>query len=118
MVTLIVQPVSEAREQISKALARFRKLGKRAEPVIFGAHRKPEAVLLPYEAYLEFERLTEEPARRAAVTEATESARLEGLTTSAAADVIAERWAVGDLTADQALDATVQLHDRTTDRPS
>ena len=32
-------------------LARFRREGAAAEPVAFGSHRKPEAILLPYELY-------------------------------------------------------------------
>src|SRR5262245_2276266 len=50
---LPVRPVSEAREQLSQALARFRREGVAAEPVIFGSHRKPEAVVMPFELYAE-----------------------------------------------------------------
>jgi antitoxin StbD len=48
---LTVRPVSEAREELSRALARFRREGASAAPVIFGSHRKPEAVVIPFEAY-------------------------------------------------------------------
>ncbi len=113
MATLIVQPVSEAREQISKALARFRKLGKRAEPVIFGAHRKPEAVLLPYEMYEAYERLAQQVARQAAADSALGSTNAEGLDVSGSARAIMTRWVAGEITAEEMADATVKLHDRT-----
>jgi hypothetical protein len=113
MATLIVQPVSQAREQLSVALARFRKLGRRAEPVVFGAHRKPEAVLLPYETYQEYERLAEAAARRAAVDSASGSVRAEGLEVSSGAQDIMARWVAGVITADEMIDATVRLHART-----
>jgi PHD/YefM family antitoxin component YafN of YafNO toxin-antitoxin module len=38
---------SEAREQLSEVLKRFRRDGTEAEPMLFGAHRKAEAVILP-----------------------------------------------------------------------
>jgi antitoxin StbD len=38
---------SEAREQLSEVLKRFRREGADAEPMLFGAHRKAEAVILP-----------------------------------------------------------------------
>lgn len=43
-----VLPVAEARADLSRAIARFREAGALAEPVIFGSHRKPEAVVIPY----------------------------------------------------------------------
>src|SRR5690348_12417096 len=36
--------------RLSGILARFRREGAAAEPVAFGSHRKPEAILIPYEA--------------------------------------------------------------------
>jgi hypothetical protein len=48
---LHVRPVSEVREELSRALARFRREGAAAEPVVFGSHRKPEAVVLPFAVY-------------------------------------------------------------------
>lgn len=41
----------EARTEIPKALRRFRSEGRLADPVIFGSHRRPEAVVLPFELY-------------------------------------------------------------------
>lgn len=46
-----VSPVGEAREEFSKVVARFRTEGITATPVIFGSHRKPEAVTIPYELF-------------------------------------------------------------------
>jgi len=43
----------EARAQLSTMLERFRKDGVDAEPVVIGARRRPEAVVLSYERYLE-----------------------------------------------------------------
>lgn len=46
-----VLPVAEAREAFSKVVARFRAEGMTSRPVIFGSHRKPEAVTIPYELF-------------------------------------------------------------------
>ena len=46
-----VSPVGVAREEFSKVMARFRTDGITATPVIFGSHRKPEAVTIPYELF-------------------------------------------------------------------
>ncbi len=46
-----VLPVAEAREGFSKVVARFRAEGLASRPVIFGSHRKPEAVTIPYELF-------------------------------------------------------------------
>lgn len=43
----------EARAQLPSLLERFRQDGADAEPVIIGARRRPEAVVLSYERYLE-----------------------------------------------------------------
>lgn len=42
----------EVRAQLPRLLARFRKAGAKAEPVVIGARRRPEAVVLSYERYL------------------------------------------------------------------
>ena len=47
-----VLSVSEAREELSRALARFRREGASAAPVVLGSHRKPEAVVIPFAAYV------------------------------------------------------------------
>lgn len=43
----------EARAQLPAMLERFRKAGVDAEPVVIGARRRPEAVVLSYERYLQ-----------------------------------------------------------------
>jgi hypothetical protein len=48
-----VLPTNEARAALTKALARFRERGALAEPVVFGAQRRPEGVMIPFELYEE-----------------------------------------------------------------
>lgn len=48
-----VLPTREARAQLSAMLERFRKDGAKAEPIVIGARRRPEAVVLSYERYLQ-----------------------------------------------------------------
>jgi PHD/YefM family antitoxin component YafN of YafNO toxin-antitoxin module len=43
----------EVRAQLPALLERFRQGGADAEPVVIGAHRRPEAVVLSYERYLQ-----------------------------------------------------------------
>jgi len=52
-----VLPTSEARAELSSTVMRFREEGISAAPVLFGSHRKPEGVLLPFSL---FERLIPE----------------------------------------------------------
>jgi PHD/YefM family antitoxin component YafN of YafNO toxin-antitoxin module len=42
-----VKTTSQTRQDLTKILASFRANGKKAVPIIFGSHRKPEAVLVP-----------------------------------------------------------------------
>jgi hypothetical protein len=46
-----VLPSREIRIELPKALERFRQDGIAAAPIVFGAHRKPEAVVIPFELY-------------------------------------------------------------------
>src|SRR5674476_1357722 len=46
-----VLPTSQARAELSTAVARFRREGLSAAPVVFGSHRKPEGVVLPFELF-------------------------------------------------------------------
>lgn len=46
-----VLPSREIRAELPKALERFRHEGISAAPIVFGAHRKPEAVVIPFELY-------------------------------------------------------------------
>ena len=43
--------ISDARANLTSHVARFRAEGLDAEPVVFGDHRHPEAVLLPYATF-------------------------------------------------------------------
>ena len=46
--TIEILPTSEARSALPRTLNRFREQGMFAEPMIFGGHRRPEGVVLPY----------------------------------------------------------------------
>ncbi len=46
-----VTTVASARDDLSRVLRRFR--AGDLEPVVLGSHRKPEAVILPYAAYVD-----------------------------------------------------------------
>jgi len=52
-----VLPTSEARSLLSSTVMRFRQEGIASAPLLFGSHRKPEGVVLPFEL---FERLLPE----------------------------------------------------------
>lgn len=60
----MAHPISttEARDQLTKTVKRFREEGATAQPVVFGSHRKPEAVVVPYAAYEALRELAEELA--------------------------------------------------------
>lgn len=47
----MVETITDARRHLTKHVGRFRKDGLGAEPVVFGDHRKPEAVVVPFELY-------------------------------------------------------------------
>lgn len=51
MSALTVHSSREARDEVPKAIARFRVEGLLSEPIVIGAHRKAEAVVLPYALY-------------------------------------------------------------------
>ncbi len=55
-----ILPSREARTEIPKALRRFREEGATADPVIFGSHRRPEAVVIPFELYTALQPAIEE----------------------------------------------------------
>ena len=108
-----VVTVSDARAQLSRILADLSNAGQDAAPVLIGAHRKPQGVLLSVEA---FEALSGRAARRAAVASATGSVEAEGLSTSEAADRDAEAYARGDLDADALVARAISRYERTPDR--
>jgi len=72
-----VQPLSEVRQRLSGILARFRREGAAAEPVAFGSHRKPEAILLPYELYERYEAMARQRARLDSALSAAQSVQVE-----------------------------------------
>jgi hypothetical protein len=74
---LPVHPLSEVRARLSGILARFRREGATAEPVAFGSHRKPEAILIPYEAYERYEALARQRARLDDALSAAQSVQVE-----------------------------------------
>lgn len=65
----------EVRAQLPALLAGFREAGADAEPVVIGARRRPEAVVLSYERYLKLaggrQRVADALARQA--SDATEA---------------------------------------------
>jgi hypothetical protein len=69
--------LAEVRAQLSGILARFRKEGVTAEPVAFGSHRKPEAILLPYEVYERYEALAQQRERLDIALSAAQSVQVE-----------------------------------------
>ncbi len=70
-----VHPLSEVRQRPSGILSRFRREG--AAPVAFGSHRKPEAVLLPYEVYERYEAIARQRARLDSALSAAQSVQVE-----------------------------------------
>ncbi len=72
-----VHPLSEVRQRLSRILAQFRREGAAAEPVAFGSHRKPEAILLPYEVYERYEELSRQHARLVSALDAAQSVQVE-----------------------------------------
>jgi antitoxin StbD len=47
----MIETISAARRDLTKHVHRFRRDGLDAEPVVFGDHRKPEAVVVPFETF-------------------------------------------------------------------
>ena len=46
-----IETISQTRAALTTVVARFRDEGANAAPVVFGDHRKPEAVLLSFQTY-------------------------------------------------------------------
>ena len=57
LTTAEVMPVAEARAGLSRVLREFRDRGPDAAPVVIGSHRRPQAVLVPYERFVTSENL-------------------------------------------------------------
>lgn len=99
--------VSDARAGLSRILTHLEHEGAAAEPVLIGAHRKPQGVLLSVEAY---EALQGRTARRRAVESATASLAQEGLRASAESDRDAEAYVNGELSAEEAVARAVERY--------
>lgn len=69
----MVDTISDARARLTQHVARFRAEGADAEPVVFGTQRRPEAALIPYEAYQLLMELAEDAAIAQTVRERTAS---------------------------------------------
>ena len=48
-----VQATSIARAELTTRVAEYKSLGAEARPIVFGSHRKPQAVILPYDLFTE-----------------------------------------------------------------
>ncbi|MGH3913592.1 MAG: hypothetical protein ACRDTC_09295 [Pseudonocardiaceae bacterium] len=48
-----VLPTNEARARLNQIAASFDRTGTTAEPVVFGSHRRPQAVIVPWELWRE-----------------------------------------------------------------
>lgn len=72
-----MQPLSDVRQGLSGILARFRREGGAAQPVIFGSHRKPEAIILPYAEYVYYEEFVQQRRRREIAMSTAQSVQVE-----------------------------------------
>ncbi len=61
---LRVLPTNEVRARLNKITAEFDQAGADADPVVFGSHRRPQAVLLSWEAWTELEDAAQDQSRR------------------------------------------------------
>ncbi|MFE3638228.1 type II toxin-antitoxin system Phd/YefM family antitoxin [Streptomyces cellostaticus] len=113
MVIPEVVTVSDARAGLSQILADLSESGADADPVLIGAHRKPQGVLLSVEAY---EALSGRAARRAAVASATGSIEAEGLHASEASDRDTEAYVKGDVDADTLVARAIARHRQASER--
>jgi hypothetical protein len=48
-----VQATSIARAELTTRVSEYKRIGAEARPIVFGSHRKPQAVVLPYELFTE-----------------------------------------------------------------
>lgn len=79
-----VLPSRELRTELPKVLDRFRHEGMGSQPVVFGAHRKPEAVVIPYDLYATLLPLIEDLEIAQIVRERTEAGPATPLAETAA----------------------------------
>ncbi|MGH3793491.1 MAG: hypothetical protein ACRDSP_01235 [Pseudonocardiaceae bacterium] len=67
-----VLPTNEARARLNQIAAAFDRAGTTAEPVVFGSHRRPQGVIVPWELWRELAPVLED-----ALDLATARTRLE-----------------------------------------
>lgn len=67
-----VLPTNEARARLNQIAATFDRAGATAEPVAFGSHRRPQAVIVPWELWCQLAPVIED-----ALDLATARVRLE-----------------------------------------
>ncbi|MEU3460041.1 type II toxin-antitoxin system Phd/YefM family antitoxin [Streptomyces sp. NPDC006733] len=108
-----VVTVSDARAHLSQILTVLSQDGADADPVLIGAHRKPQGVLLSVAA---FEALTGRQQRREAAESATGSIEAEGLRASAESDRDVEAYVRGGLSADEIVARALERYRGTSDR--
>jgi PHD/YefM family antitoxin component YafN of YafNO toxin-antitoxin module len=103
-----VHPLSEVRQRLSGILSRFRREGPTAEPVVFGSHRKPEAIILPYE---EYELLTRQRQRMIDAMDVIQSVQIElPGPFSPEHDQAVAAYIAGEIDADQAYRRVLALY--------
>jgi hypothetical protein len=78
-----VQATSIARAELTTRVAEYKDLGPDARPIVFGSHRKPQAVILPYDLFAELLDVAEGvPHVPKAPTPAKKSCKKKNLTES------------------------------------
>lgn len=102
-----VVTVSTARSKLSQILAELTEAGPTANPVLIGAHRKPQGVLLSIEAY---EELSGRASRQAAVESARGSLATEGLHISEAAHHDTAEYVRGNISSDDLVQRAIDRH--------
>jgi PHD/YefM family antitoxin component YafN of YafNO toxin-antitoxin module len=107
-----VHPVAEVRSQLSAQLARFRREGDEAKPVVFGSHRRPEAVIVPYEQYEALVQLAAAEHRRTAHANALASVRAEGFEVSPEHLALVEDHVGGRIGIDELYEEVLRRHRR------
>jgi antitoxin StbD len=55
-----VLPTNEARARLNQIAAAFDRAGMTAEPVVFGSHRRPQAVIVPWQLWRELAPMIED----------------------------------------------------------
>jgi PHD/YefM family antitoxin component YafN of YafNO toxin-antitoxin module len=107
-----VVTISDARAHLSRILADLDRVGEQADPVLIGAHRKAQGVLLSVEAFEALESRANLAARRQAVDSAAGSAAAEGLTLSAPAKADAQEFARGAISGGELVERAVARYAR------